>query len=61
MLLVLLTRVSKRGTTIKQRDFDSEVIIGFILNLSYQQILQLLEVIKVLRYTLRHCHKQFVE
>ena len=61
MLLVLLTRVSKRETTIKQRDFDSEVIIGFILNLSYQQILQLLEVIKVLRYTLHHCLKQFVE
>ena len=55
--------------TNKQGDSNSEgntcffffFFFFFLLNLSYQQILQLLKVITVLGLTLRHCHKRFVE
>ena len=45
----------------KQGNSNSEVIICFILNLSYQKILQLLKVITVLGFTLRHCYKRFLK
>ena len=35
--------------------------MGFELDLSYKQILQLLKVKTVLGFTLRHCHKRLVE
>ena len=47
--------------TIKQGNSGSEVTICFVLNLSYQQILQLLQVIMLLGFTLCHCHKLLVE
>ena len=35
--------------------------MGFELDLSYKQILQLLKVITVLGFAIRHCHKRLVE
>ena len=55
-LFSLKNKESRNLDTNKQEDSNSEVIICFVINLSYQQILQLLKVIKVLEFTLCHCH-----
>ena len=47
---------------LKKGDFNNDVIICFGTNFKLSvDLIQLLKVIMVLGFTLRHCHKLFVE